>query len=240
MFPRAVTVAVRYGTLLRTACDVGCNAQRTTQSCTRNETKLQRNETKLQRVATSCVATKLQRVATSTTPTQVRHKSFLSRRRAALVATICSLLRDKTEKQTHDVSVGLLTQYVSLLREVCFCVSPRCAISMPLLPRQPLDCLYVGPARNLESVPFAPMVTLWEVRPRRNPRARGRIHPTGRVRSLAYMAPILEGHGLVAPRASRRSAERSRIPVEFRVETRAPPIVCCTTEFIWHHFARRQ
>jgi hypothetical protein len=94
----------------------------------RNETKLQRNETKLQRVATSCVATKRQRVATSTTPTQVRHKSFLSRRRAALVATICSLLRDKTEKQTHDVSVGLLTQYVSLLREVCFCVSPRCAI----------------------------------------------------------------------------------------------------------------
>ena len=29
---------------------------------------------------------------------------------------------------THDVSVGLLTQYVSLLREVCFCFSPRCAI----------------------------------------------------------------------------------------------------------------
>jgi len=43
-------------------------------------------------------AATLQRVATSTTPTQVRHKSFLSRRRAALVATICSLLRDKTEK----------------------------------------------------------------------------------------------------------------------------------------------
>ena len=136
--------------MLRTACDVGCNAQRTTQSCTRNETKLQRNETKLQRVATSCVATKLQRVATSTTPTQVRHKSFLSRRRAALVATICSLLRDKTEKQTHDVSVGLLTQYVSLLREVCFCVSPRCAICQTLAQRPDL----VGDERPLASSDF--------------------------------------------------------------------------------------
>ena len=125
----------RYGTLLRIACDVGCNAQRTTQSCTRNKTKLQRNETKLQRVATSCVATKLQRVATSTTPTQVRHKSFLSRRRAALVATICSLLRDKTEKQTHDVSVGLLTQYVSLLREVLLCFAPVRHTSVRAAPR---------------------------------------------------------------------------------------------------------
>ena len=67
--------------------------------------------------------------------TQVRHKSFLSRRRAALAATICSLLRDKTEQQTHDVSVGLLTQYVSLFREVLLCFAPVRHTSLRAAPR---------------------------------------------------------------------------------------------------------
>jgi len=64
----------------------------TDKAATERDKALQRHETKLQRVATSCVAT--------------NH--------------LC-LLRDKTEKQTHDVSVGLLTQYVSLLRVRFFC-----------------------------------------------------------------------------------------------------------------------